>query len=142
MATESTDAKAMVAEAMTTNEELRKANDYLNKHRIIELMNDLCAAVCFHKPDDVCGFLLQELTQRENEGEEHSFFEDSEINAVFGLVDLMQTGVITGEEARGALLSIANSQKQKDTVETMSLPEELDATMFRQHAKEALRIVC
>merc|ERR1712137_1343029 len=77
------------------NEEMRKADEYLKKHRIMELFNDLCASVCFQKPQDVRAFLLQELQTRENEGAECSFFEDAEVDAVFNLADLMGTGVVS-----------------------------------------------
>jgi len=121
------------------NEEMAKADEYLKKHRIMELMNDLCASVCFHKPADVRGFLLQELHVRDQEGSEASFFEDSEIDAVFTLADLMGTGIVGEEAARTALHALANSQKQKDEVTAMQLPEEIDAQTFRQKAKEVLK---
>eukprot|EP00443_Scrippsiella_acuminata_P094782 CAMPEP_0115385718 /NCGR_PEP_ID=MMETSP0271-20121206/7773_1 /TAXON_ID=71861 /ORGANISM="Scrippsiella trochoidea, Strain CCMP3099" /LENGTH=133 /DNA_ID=CAMNT_0002809123 /DNA_START=64 /DNA_END=465 /DNA_ORIENTATION=- len=126
-------------QADVQNEELRKAEEYLAKNRVMELFNDLCASLCFHKPEDVRGFLLQELAMRENEGAEHGFFEDAEITAVFGLADLMQTGIISAEQAKTALLSLANSQKQKEFVDGMSFPEEVDVNMFRQFAKDALK---
>mmetsp|Transcript_61156 Transcript_61156/g.113512 ORF Transcript_61156/g.113512 Transcript_61156/m.113512 type:complete len:135 (+) Transcript_61156:86-490(+) len=122
------------------NEEYKKADDYLKKHHIIELFTDLCAAVCFHKPQDVRGFLLQELQAREQEGAEAGLFEDAEIDAVFGLVDLMQTGIISDVQCRTALLSLANSQKQKEDIEALNLPEEIDQTTFRDKAREVLKI--
>ena len=36
-----------------TLDSIQEAEDYLNSHRINELLNDLCASVCFKKPDDV-----------------------------------------------------------------------------------------
>merc|ERR1712183_833581 len=105
----------------------------------MELFNDLCASVCFHKPQDVRGFLLQELQQREREGAECGFFEDQEIDAVFQLADLMNTGIVSEQQARAALLSLANSQKQKDDVEALELPAEIDSATFRQKAHEALK---
>mmetsp|Transcript_101200 Transcript_101200/g.286922 ORF Transcript_101200/g.286922 Transcript_101200/m.286922 type:complete len:134 (-) Transcript_101200:91-492(-) len=125
------------SEAM--NEEMRKADEYLNSHRIMELFNDLCASVCFHKPQDVRGFLLQELDRRDQEGAEAGFFEDQEIEAVFGLADLMQTGVISDKQARAALLSLAGSVKQKECVEALELPEEIDQDHFKAKAQEALK---
>lgn len=32
---------------------VQEAEEYLKKHRVNELFNDLCAAVCFKKPDNV-----------------------------------------------------------------------------------------
>merc|ERR1712217_954115 len=121
------------------NEQMRKADEYLKEHRIMELFNDLCAATAFHKPPNVRSFLFQQLQLREQEGAEAGFFEDQEIDAVFGLADLMQTGVISEKQARVALLSLANSQKQKETVDSIDLPAEIDQNMFKQTAKEALK---
>ncbi|CAE7026313.1 unnamed protein product [Symbiodinium natans] len=104
-------------------EELQKADE----HRILELFNDLGASLCFHKPGDVRGFLLQELQLREREGASAGNFEDAEIKAVFNLADLMQMGVISEVQARKALLSLANSQKQKEDVEAIELPPEIAA---------------
>lgn len=123
------------------NDELRKADEYLKKHKVMELFNDLCASVCFHKPADVRGFLLQELQLREQEGAEASFFEDQEIDAVFMLADLMQTGVVSKDQARTALHALANSQKQKDDVQALDLPVEVDQLTFRQKAKEVLKMI-
>eukprot|EP00930_Biecheleria_cincta_P008825 TRINITY_DN110407_c0_g1_i1.p1 TRINITY_DN110407_c0_g1~~TRINITY_DN110407_c0_g1_i1.p1 ORF type:complete len:147 (-),score=29.33 TRINITY_DN110407_c0_g1_i1:173-571(-) len=120
------------------NEELRKADEYLKKHRILELFNDLCSSVCFHKPDDVRGFLIQELQLREREGAEAGNFENAEIKAVFDLADLMQMGVISEAQARTALYSLANSQRQKDAVEALDIPPEVDESTFYQKAKDCL----
>eukprot|EP00747_Dinoflagellata_sp_TGD_P162143 gnl/TRDRNA2_/TRDRNA2_179412_c0_seq1.p1 gnl/TRDRNA2_/TRDRNA2_179412_c0~~gnl/TRDRNA2_/TRDRNA2_179412_c0_seq1.p1 ORF type:complete len:135 (+),score=44.32 gnl/TRDRNA2_/TRDRNA2_179412_c0_seq1:92-496(+) len=132
---------AMSGEVVLQNEEMRKADAYLKKHRIMELLNDLCASVCFHKPADVRNFLLEELKLRENEGAEAGFFEDEEIDAVFTLADLMQTGIISDQQCRTALLSLANSQQQKVDVEAMTLPDEVDQQTFREKAREALNKV-
>eukprot|EP00930_Biecheleria_cincta_P000167 TRINITY_DN10034_c0_g1_i2.p2 TRINITY_DN10034_c0_g1~~TRINITY_DN10034_c0_g1_i2.p2 ORF type:complete len:123 (+),score=39.41 TRINITY_DN10034_c0_g1_i2:200-568(+) len=113
------------------NEELKKADEYLKRHRILELFNDLCSSVCYKQPEDLRGFLIQELQHREREGAESGNFEDSEIKAVFGLADLMQMGVISEMQARSALLSLANSQKQKEAVEALDIPPEVDALHFR-----------
>mmetsp|Transcript_35893 Transcript_35893/g.78610 ORF Transcript_35893/g.78610 Transcript_35893/m.78610 type:complete len:125 (-) Transcript_35893:201-575(-) len=120
------------------NAEMQKAEDYLKKHRIMELMNDLCASLSFHKPKDVRSFLIKELERRELEGAEASFFEDREIDAVFQLADLMRTGIAQKEQARAALLALANSQKQKEAVQELELPEELDQVTFQQQAKMVL----
>mmetsp|Transcript_7686 Transcript_7686/g.14359 ORF Transcript_7686/g.14359 Transcript_7686/m.14359 type:complete len:134 (+) Transcript_7686:59-460(+) len=121
------------------NEEMTKADEYLRKHRIIEIFNDLCASLAFHKPGDVRDFLIQEIQKREHEGAEVGFFEDSEIVAVFNLMDLMQNGIITNNQAREALFSLTNSQKQKEAVEALEFPEEVDSKTFQDMASRALR---
>merc|ERR1712085_86943 len=113
---------ALNTEACQSNSaEVQKAEEYVQKHRIMELMNDLCASVCFHKPEDVRGFLLKELA------------------AVFGLADLMKTGTISDRQARTALSALTNSQKQKEYVDTMDIAQEVDLTLFKQLARDALK---
>merc|ERR1719253_2315096 len=102
-------------------------------------MNDLCASVCFNKPANVREFLLQQLQRRESDGAESSFFEEAEIDAVFTLADLMQTGVVSADQARTALMSLANSQKQTDDVKALDLPPEVDQATFREKAKEVFK---
>mmetsp|Transcript_51108 Transcript_51108/g.136391 ORF Transcript_51108/g.136391 Transcript_51108/m.136391 type:complete len:132 (-) Transcript_51108:92-487(-) len=121
-------------------EGVRKADEYLRKHHILELMNDLCAATCFHKPVDVRSFLLEELQAREREGAERGFFEDRDVDAVFSLADLMETGIISDDQCRAALMSLANSQKQRDEVDLIELPEEIDRRIFEEKAKELLKL--
>merc|ERR1719152_430463 len=102
-------------------------------------MNDLCASVCFHRPADLRGYLLQELQLREQEGTEAGVYDDREIDAVFTLADLMQTGVIDREGCQGALASLAHSQKQRDDVQAVDLPEEIDQNLFREKARDVLK---
>ncbi|CAK0877038.1 unnamed protein product [Prorocentrum cordatum] len=113
--------------------------EYLEKQRIMELFNDLCASVAFNKPQDVRAFLLQELAKREREGAQAGLFEDSEIVAVFQLADLKSHGVISSKQARAALLSLASSERQRLNIETMELPDELDLPAFQEKAKSVLR---
>ncbi|CAL1163597.1 unnamed protein product [Cladocopium goreaui] len=80
-----------------------------------------------------------ELQLREREGAQAGNFEDAEIKAVFNLADLMQMGVISESQARKALLALANSQKQKEDVEAIELPPEVDEAIFLQKAKDALQ---
>lgn len=45
----------------TSNKLVDNAEDYLAKHRIVELFEDLCSAICFKKPDNVQKFIVEEL---------------------------------------------------------------------------------
>eukprot|EP00746_Dinoflagellata_sp_MGD_P167239 gnl/MRDRNA2_/MRDRNA2_97706_c0_seq1.p2 gnl/MRDRNA2_/MRDRNA2_97706_c0~~gnl/MRDRNA2_/MRDRNA2_97706_c0_seq1.p2 ORF type:complete len:132 (+),score=43.47 gnl/MRDRNA2_/MRDRNA2_97706_c0_seq1:89-484(+) len=130
----------MSAETAYNVESMQKADEYLKKHRIAELFNDLCASICFHKPKNVRQFLLQELQLKESEGAEAGLFEESEIDAVFALADLMQTGTISNTQCKEALLSLANSEKQQQDCKAVELPAEVDIDTFREKAKEVLKI--
>ncbi|CAD7957154.1 unnamed protein product [Amoebophrya sp. A120] len=87
-------------------ESVQEAEQYLKKHRINELFNDLCAALCYKKPENVKGFLVEELKKRQSAPATSMLFEDAEIEAVFRMADLMQVGTITASQCRQALCSI------------------------------------
>eukprot|EP00928_Gymnodinium_smaydae_P048390 TRINITY_DN32346_c0_g1_i1.p1 TRINITY_DN32346_c0_g1~~TRINITY_DN32346_c0_g1_i1.p1 ORF type:complete len:152 (-),score=51.42 TRINITY_DN32346_c0_g1_i1:82-474(-) len=129
-----------MAPAMPVNEEMQKADEYLKRHRIVELFGDLTTAVCFHQPTDVRKFLVQELARREKEGAEAGAFSDQEIDAVFRLADLRSIGAIHCDQARAALCSMTRSQKQLEAARTMQLAEELDAATFKAKAQELLAL--
>lgn len=44
-----------------SNKLVNNAEEYLNKHRIVELFEDLCSSICFKKPEDVKKFIIDEL---------------------------------------------------------------------------------
>ena len=44
---------------MSTDNALKKsADEYLRKHRIIELMEDLCSDLCYEQPQNINEFLI------------------------------------------------------------------------------------
>eukprot|EP00395_MALV-II_sp_L67-2_P000022 gene22-73_t len=114
-------------------ESIQEAEEYLKKHRIHELFNDMCASLCFQKPTNVKDFLVSELKKREANPEKASMlFEDSEIEAVFRMADLMQVGSITVDQAKQALGSLVNTQAQQAVVEGLTFTgDRVDLEMFR-----------
>lgn len=44
------------------------ANDYLRKHRIIELMEDLCSDLCYEQPQNINEFLIDRLKLKQKQG--------------------------------------------------------------------------
>merc|ERR1719262_515794 len=106
----------------------------------MELFSDLAASLSFHKPANARAHLIQELNLREREGTEKGLFEEREIDAVFNMSDLMQTGSISGTQCREALLSLAGSQKQYEDAKAMEIPDEVDMDTFRKNAKQVLSL--
>lgn len=54
-------------------EELRnplvnQAQDYLRKHHIIELFEDLCTGLAYKKPDNIDDYLVEQLENRKSHG--------------------------------------------------------------------------
>lgn len=46
------------------------ANDYLRKHRIIELMEDLCSDLCYEQPQNINEFLIDRLKLKQKQGKQ------------------------------------------------------------------------
>ena len=44
------------------------AENYLAKHRIPELFNELGAAIAYHLPEEINGFIIEQLERRESLG--------------------------------------------------------------------------
>lgn len=44
------------------------AQDYLRKHRIIELMEDLCSDLCYEQPQNINEFLIDRLKLKQKQG--------------------------------------------------------------------------
>ena len=107
-----------------------------------ELFNDLCATVCFKKPENIQQFLIEELENRQKSGSVMTslLFEESEVEAVFRLSDLMKKGTITSAQARAAMAGIANTQAQCEM--SMGLDfgtEDVDLGTFKAKVAEMFK---
>ena len=85
---------------------VKSAAAYLEKHGVLTTMERICASLVYHKPADARAFIVREL-QRLQEAQGAlsalSLFTDEDIDAYFGMVDAAHKGVLTQEQARGAL---------------------------------------
>lgn len=52
----------------STNSLKEGAEHYLRKHRIIELMEDLCSDLCFEQPQNINEFLIERLKLKQKQG--------------------------------------------------------------------------
>eukprot|EP00330_Aristerostoma_sp_ATCC50986_P004960 CAMPEP_0114591486 /NCGR_PEP_ID=MMETSP0125-20121206/13523_1 /TAXON_ID=485358 ORGANISM="Aristerostoma sp., Strain ATCC 50986" /NCGR_SAMPLE_ID=MMETSP0125 /ASSEMBLY_ACC=CAM_ASM_000245 /LENGTH=70 /DNA_ID=CAMNT_0001789599 /DNA_START=35 /DNA_END=247 /DNA_ORIENTATION=- len=59
------------------------AEEYLRKHHITELFEDLATAICFHQPDNVENFIVQQLKTKQQQGYMTGIFGPDEIANVF-----------------------------------------------------------
>lgn len=53
---------------MTDNALKKSADEYLRKHRIIELMEDLCSDLCYEQPQNINEFLIERLKLKQKQG--------------------------------------------------------------------------
>ena len=50
-----------MTESATPNKIVDRAENYLRKHRINELFEDLCTSICYDKPSNIQEFLREQL---------------------------------------------------------------------------------
>ena len=99
------------------NEVLRDADEYLRKHKILELfevsistvanlfcyIQDLTTLVCYKKldsQDELKQFLIEQVEARKAHGPRSIVFTDSELQNIFTLYDLKGSGQISKEQCR------------------------------------------
>lgn len=125
-------------------EELRnplvnQAQDYLRKHHIIELFEDLCTGLAYKKPDNIDDYLVEQLENRKSHGLNLPIFTETELENIFNLYDLKQEGRISRFKCREALKSIASTQFQLHKAkEFEDIPERVDMADFKSLCETVL----
>ncbi|EER17842.1 conserved hypothetical protein [Perkinsus marinus ATCC 50983] len=139
------------------NPEYIECREYMARHRIPELLNDLLASVAFHKPEGgreaVMAFMAQQLERRSKEGAEAGgLFDMKEIESVFRMADLLKQGTITREQCRSALKALACSARQEELIDGtvgqggkateggLEIPLKVDMSTFVDLARRALNL--
>ncbi|KAK3610551.1 hypothetical protein CHS0354_008986 [Potamilus streckersoni] len=88
----------------------RETREYLEKHRILELFNNVTAKLIYHRPEDPKLYMIDMLEKleksRQNKQEHPCLFDDSNIEAVFGMLDPTHTGMITLKQYTEALITL------------------------------------
>ena len=116
-----------------TNSMIEECYQYLYKHQILELFEDLCTQHIYERPPDVKSYLVQALKDRKNQGPAgHQVFTDTEIKNVFIMFDLRQEKNLNREQCKEALRTMANSVYQHDKVEKIDIPETVDLILFKK----------
>ena len=77
-----------------TNALKEEADSYLRKHRIFELMEDLCSDLCYQQPENINDFLIERLRHKQKQGFKTGVFSKEEICNIFVLFDLKREGYI------------------------------------------------
>nr|XP_043891994.1 EF-hand calcium-binding domain-containing protein 10-like [Solea senegalensis] len=99
----------MDAEMMATQREQDTA-EYLEKHKIIELMDNMTSMLFFYRPDKPREFLIEQLEQLKSSKRSGmkgpNLFDDSNLNAVFGILDPTNQNYITFAQYKQALLTL------------------------------------
>ncbi|XP_036962194.1 EF-hand calcium-binding domain-containing protein 10 [Acanthopagrus latus] len=94
---------------MATQRE-RDAADYLKKHRIMELMDNLTSMLFFHRPENPREFLIEQLEQLKISGQSDvrgpNLFNNTDLDTVFGILDPANQKYITFAQYKHALTTL------------------------------------
>ncbi|KAI1882132.1 hypothetical protein AGOR_G00247530 [Albula goreensis] len=124
---------------MATPREKEAAN-YLEKHKIPELMNNLTSMLCFHRPENPREFLITQLelmkAARLQAMDCPCLFNESNLDAVFGILDPVKQGYITLSQYKEALttLGIKDFNECPDGADCDRISQET----FMKEAKDCL----
>ena len=96
-----------------------EAVEYLQKHKIPKLLENLTAALVFHRPEDPRAFTkdyVQDLLKAKTDPTQSPpvFVDDSNVQSVFGMLDLASNGSITREQYFEAMKSLGVSNFSRD----------------------------
>jgi len=83
------------------------ARGYLEEHRIPELLENLVAALVYHRPDDHKAFMLEHIEDLKKAKQDFHdppcMFDISNIQSVYGMLDVTKRGHITVEQYKEAM---------------------------------------
>ena len=88
---------------------------YLKEHRILDLFENLTAALVFSRPEDPKAFMRKHIEQLQKaksnpEEEPPSFIDEANIKSVFNMLDITKKGHITREQYLQAMKSMGVGQ--------------------------------
>jgi Glu-tRNA(Gln) amidotransferase subunit E-like FAD-binding protein len=106
------------------------ADEYLRKHRIIELMEDLCSDICFEQPKNIEEFLIERLKLKQKQGFKTGIFAKEEVSNIFSLFDLKRDGFIDKTRCKEALKTMANNEFEFEQVDVAAIPDKVDEKTF------------
>ncbi|XP_029472702.1 EF-hand calcium-binding domain-containing protein 10 [Rhinatrema bivittatum] len=118
------------------------AEDYIREHKVLELLNTLTSLLLYHRPERKREFLINELEKlklaRVSDSDYPSLFDESNLIAVFGILDPAGKGFITVTQYKEALKTLG--------IEMTNLPwpenTEINLEAFKQQVQSELKLAC
>nr|XP_033815172.1 EF-hand calcium-binding domain-containing protein 10 [Geotrypetes seraphini] len=87
-----------------------EAQEYLQRHKVLELMNTLTSLLLFHRPERTREFLINELENlklaRMKDKDYPCLFDESNLNAIFGILDPAEQGFISITQYKEAVKTL------------------------------------
>ncbi|XP_063052156.1 EF-hand calcium-binding domain-containing protein 10 [Engraulis encrasicolus] len=124
---------------MTSTKE-EDAAEYLQKHKISDLMDNLTSMLFFHRPERPREFLIEQLEQvkvaRATNLDSPCLFSEANLEAIFGILDPADRGYISYAQFKEALttLGIKNISATPDGHAT----DQITKHTFKKEAKAGL----
>ena len=89
----------------------KEAVEYLRRHKISQLLENLTAALVYAQPDDPRAFMrehVEQLLKAKSDPAQRPpvFVDDSNVKSVFGMLDLAGRGSVTREQYLAAMRSL------------------------------------
>ncbi|XP_030308557.1 EF-hand calcium-binding domain-containing protein 10 [Calypte anna] len=116
----------------------QQCREYLQRHRIPQLLHRLAALVLYHRPERPREFLIQALEKvkagRRAEGDYPYLMDEDNLVAMFGLLDVLGQGHITPAQYREALKTLGLS------TEDLRLGDDVNITLdvFKEEVKKKM----
>ncbi|XP_044132703.1 EF-hand calcium-binding domain-containing protein 10 [Bufo gargarizans] len=115
-----------------------EAEDYLQENKIMELVNNLTSLLLYHRPDRPREFLITQLEKlklaRLADAEYPCLFDESNVDAVFGILDPSGQGYITGTQYIEALKTLG-----VDVSNLPYPPEKITQEVFKHDMRTHLK---
>ncbi|XP_040268635.1 EF-hand calcium-binding domain-containing protein 10 [Bufo bufo] len=115
-----------------------EAEDYLQANKIMELVNNLTSLLLYHRPDRPREFLITQLEKlklaRLADVEYPCLFDESNVDAVFGILDPSGQGYITGTQYIEALKTLG-----VDVSNLPDPPEKITQEVFKHDMRTYLK---
>ena len=117
--------------ALVDNNLINEADEYIRKHRLVELFEDLASAVAYRQPEKLEQFLIERLELKKEQGLKSGIFTEDEARNIFKLFDLKQEKKISRERCIKGLQTMANSSFQFEMpLVSKEIPLEVDENCF------------
>jgi hypothetical protein len=114
------------------------ARNYLNEHRILELLNNLMTQTVYNRPSSPKDFMIEQLQQLKKAKSEKSnypcIFNDDNIKSVFDIMDPTGRGYITSSQYKEALKTLGIMGQEDRTFPS----EQITYDIFLREAKLGL----
>lgn len=115
-------------------------NTYLQRHRIIELLNNMTSMLIYNKPDDPKEYLIEQLEKLKVSQQTGMYFpclfDESNLQAIFGMLDPTKQGFITKDQYTEALRTIG--VKDFELMPTGGDNDKITYETFLSEAKQGL----